>query len=129
MAEALLVYEEVLALTEDERTAFETGHLMHRIGGCALDLDDGQYAFVSHIDAGRQARDVGLRRLCAESLTAAGWSLATHLVATPGAATVDRDLVATGFDGVLDEAREVLLVDGKPSFDRVLTSIPTSPGS
>ena len=116
--EALLVYEKALTSPKDERSPFATYRLLHGIGVCALDFQDGPRAFASFIDAGHQARDFGMRRPCGESLAMAGWSLAAHLAPTPVVGVVDGDLVATGFGGVLEEAREVLLVDGQPSYYR-----------
>lgn len=115
-SEALLVYDAALAMPEATRSSFDTGRLLHRVGGCALDLGDGRRAFSSYVAAGRLGRELGMLRHCGESLAAAGWCLVAHPLATDVADAVDEDLVGAAFHGVIDEAHEVLLRDGVPNL-------------
>ena len=85
------------------------GRLLHRVGGCALDIGDGQRAFDSYVAAGRLGFELGMLRHCGESLAAAGWCLVAHPPAKPLGNAVDEDLVGAAFQGVIEETYDVLL--------------------
>ena len=118
--EAVLAYAEVFTAELDVvEPTLDIATGLHGAGELAAEVGDHDTALVNYVSAARVMGSLGLPRRCGDSLAAAGFNLAKSRSWIPSEQVIDQDLVRTGFGGVLEETRGILLAAEPPTLRSV----------
>ena len=114
--EAMSLHDRVPGLPPEGRSPFEEGRVLHRMGTRAAGSSNWSRAFAAHLLAARKASDLSMVKACGTSLASAG--LSSLALPSDGSirGIVGEELAGTAFRGIVEQAREVLLGGGTPTF-------------
>jgi len=106
-AQALEYYERALSLVRDARDEINLGSVLHQIGNCASELEQGERAFESYLGAAKHFSSIQMEEYLSNSLGEAGYVLVKWDPSVPLDDLLPEKLIS---DGLGDVARQVARV-------------------